>query len=49
MSRGHLSEELHQLLRGDLPNDEMLVVTDHLRDCESCRGNWSRSPWLTRC
>jgi hypothetical protein len=37
MSLGHVNGELHQLLVGDLPNNEMLVVTDHLRDCEACR------------
>ncbi len=37
MNPGHVSEELHQLLVGNLSNSEMLIVAGHLRDCELCR------------
>ena len=37
MTPGHVSDELHQLLVGELASDEMVVVTDHLRACEPCR------------
>ncbi|MGA8682327.1 MAG: anti-sigma factor [Acidimicrobiales bacterium] len=37
MSLDHVSEELYELLRGDLSNRQMLVVNDHLRSCEACR------------
>ncbi len=37
MNPGHVSEQLHQLLVGNLSNSEMLVVADHLRDCQPCR------------
>jgi len=37
VNSGHVSEELQQLLVGDLSNSEMVIVADHLRGCELCR------------
>ncbi|HXY43830.1 MAG TPA: anti-sigma factor [Acidimicrobiales bacterium] len=37
MTFEHVSDELYELVRGDLPNREMLAVNDHLRECEQCR------------
>ncbi|MGC9962559.1 MAG: hypothetical protein ABSE47_11745 [Acidimicrobiales bacterium] len=37
MSYAHVTDELYELLGGDLSNHEMVRVNDHLKGCERCR------------
>ena len=37
MTAQHVGDDLFELLRGELPNRQLLAVNEHLQGCEPCR------------